>query len=250
MLWRNPEQVSGLTLWASVLLAATLAAVVAWLLGESGLARIKPEQADVMLMGVKLHDVTPETARAAELRSTEIVFAAFGGLLALATGAAGGLVSRSPRKGAAAGLAGLAGGAAVGGLATAVALPLYSRLVADGWSELLTALVAHAGIWVPIGAVAGLALGAGLGGWRRVLRAAAGAAAGALLGAVAFDVLGALAFPLDGTNGPVSTSALSRLAARLFAAIPAAAAALAASGGGRGSTEAQSPCEAGAAEVG
>jgi hypothetical protein len=238
MATRNHETVSGRTLWVPVLLAATLAAVFAWLVGESGLARVAPEQADVMLMGVKLHDVTPETVRAAELRSTAIVFAAFGGLLALATGAAGGLVCRSPQKGAAA------------GLATAVALPLYSRLVADGTSESLTALVAHAGIWVPIGAVAGLALGAGVGGWGRVLRPAAGAAAGALLGAVAFDVVGALAFPLDGTTGPVSTSALSRLAARLFAAIPAAAAALAAIGGGRVPTGSQSPCEAGAADGG
>ena len=228
---RAPEMVAIPILWGSVLLAATLAAVAAWLLGESGLGRVAPEKTDVMLMGVKLHDVTTATVRAAELRSAVVIFASFGGVLGLATGLAGGLTGRSLRTSALAALVGLVAGGAAGGLAPVGVLPAYHSLASGGFPEPLTALVAHAGIWAPIGAAAGLALGLGLGGRGRALRALTGGVFGALLGAVAFDVVGALAFPLDETSRPVSTTALSRLVARLLAAVPSAAVALAAASG-------------------
>ena len=244
----DPETFAGQTPWGPVLLAATLAAVAAWLLGESGLVRIAPETTDVVLMGVKLREVTTETVRAAELRSAVVIFAAFGGMLGLATGAAGGLPLLQPtRRTATAALVGLVAGCATGGFAPVGVLPLYHRLVAGGFPEPLTSLVAHAGIWVPIGAAAGLALGLGLGGRGRVLRALAGAVAGALLGAVAFDVVGALAFPLDQTSRPISTGAGSRLVARLLAAVPASAVALAAATR-RGAAGRQGPATDGAPE--
>ena len=81
----------------------------------------------------------------------------------------------------------------------------------------------HGVIWGPLGAAAGLAVAIGLGEPRLIGRAMVAGLAGAVLGAVAFDVVGAFAFPLAKTDSPISRTWASRLLARLLVTIGTAA---------------------------
>ena len=80
----------------------------------------------------------------------------------------------------------------------------------------------HVGIWAAVGAAGGMAFGIGVGGRDRILRAAVGGLVGAALGAVAFELIGAVFFPMAETPKPVSESMVTRLLARLLVAVPAA----------------------------
>ena len=76
---------------------------------------------------------------------------------------------------------------------------------------------------IPAGMAGGLAMGVGLGpGTRgRLVAAAAGGLLGATLGAVAYELVGALAFSLDKTHLPISAAATTRALACVLAAGPA-----------------------------
>ncbi len=87
-------------------------------------------------------------------------------------------------------------------------------------------LLTHGGIWGAIGAMAGLAMGIGLGGWRSITCCLLGGLAGGVLGAVAYELAGAVVFPLDKTYQPLSETASSRLLGRLAVALCVAAGAV------------------------
>jgi hypothetical protein len=117
------------------------------------------------------------------------------------------------------------------GLGASLALqPLYYQsLQLDRIEQDLTmpALV-HAGIWAAVAAPAGMAFGLGLGGRRvRIARAALGGLLGAVVAAVAYEVLGELAFPQAKTIQPMALTWPPRLMARLLLALLAAAGAAA-----------------------
>ena len=79
-------------------------------------------------------------------------------------------------------------------------------------------------IWGLLGAVAGLAFAVGLGErsvWARALTAGF---AGALIAAVAFDLIGVVAFPGARTDDPISRTWVTRLMARLLVTVVTAAA--------------------------
>jgi hypothetical protein len=159
---------------------------------------------------------------AARATAASLGFLAQGALLGLAAGLAGGLARRSPRAGLMAGAIGAVVGGAAGGLA---ALPLclaFYRHYDVQSSDLLTPLLVHGGIAAAIGATGGAALGAGLGGRHRMARGAAGGLLGALGGAMAYEVIGALAFPLAQTHMPIAATGTTRLLARLVITILAA----------------------------
>ena len=98
-------------------------------------------------------------------------YGVLGAFLGLALGAAGGLARRSPRAAITAALIGLLLGAAAGAGTTFLILPWYHASYAlpspeNANQQLGLALATHGGIWMAVGAVAGLALGLGLGGGR------------------------------------------------------------------------------------
>jgi hypothetical protein len=127
---------------------------------------------------------------------------------------------------AAAGLA-LGGAAATG--AAHVLLSVYFRNVEPEENTLTLPLLTHGGIWAAIGAAAGLAFGLGLGGRGRWARGALGGLLGGVAATMVYDLVGALAFPLDKTSHPVSATVATRLFAQLaVAAFVAAGAALSA----------------------
>src|SRR5262249_36691374 len=64
-------------------------------------------------------------------------------------------------------------------------------------------MIIHAGVWSPIGAVAGLALGVGLGGPRAIALALLGGLAGAVLGTMGYEVASALLYPQARLDHPI-----------------------------------------------
>ena len=87
-----------------------------------------------------------------------------------------------------------------------------ARLVYSDY-EIIISMFMHGMIWGLAGAWAGVAFAVGLGRPRLVVRAAAVGFAGAVLGAIAFELVGAGLFPLASTGEPISTTWPSRLAA-------------------------------------
>src|SRR5262249_48664527 len=82
----------------------------------------------------------------------------------------------------------------------------------------------HGAIWGLLGALAGLAFAVGLGDRSLWVRAVTAGFAGALVGAVAFDLIGVVAFPEARTDDPSSRTRVTRLMARLLVTVAPAAA--------------------------
>ena len=120
---------------------------------------------------------------------------------------------------------------AVGAFTAYVLLTVHFQNADPQDNSLTLALLVHGGIWAGIGAAAGLAFGLGLGGRSRWARAAFGGLVGMEQpAAMAYDVIGALVFPLDKTSQPVSATVVTRLLSQLAVAVfVAAGAALGAS---------------------
>jgi hypothetical protein len=158
-----------------------------------------------------------ETPRV-EAKNTAIAYGMLGAALGSALGLAGGLARRSTRSGLIAALVGALLGGAIGAIMSVVLIPVFYRML-DPETGMMLGLMVHAGIWVPIGAVSGLALGVGLGSPRAMVLALMGGLAGAALGTMAFEVVNALAFPNARLDMPIPELRSSRILAALCVAI-------------------------------
>ena len=100
----------------------------------------------------------------------------------------------------------------------------YARLTYSDY-EMAFSMVMHGGIWGLSGAVAGLAFaaGPGLDDRRFLVLAPIAGFIGAVIGALAFELVGAGLFPLAYTGDPVSADWPSRLTARMLVALGTAA---------------------------
>jgi hypothetical protein len=161
--------------------------------------------------------------RVSQDRVATLSYGVLGALLGLALGAAGGMARRSPPAAITAALIGLVLGAAAGAGTTFLILPWFRASHAipsadNATQELGLALATHGGIWITVGAAAGLALGLGLGGGR-VARAIIGGILGAAVATVIYEVGGAIAFPLDRTYQPTAMAPGPRLLAHLAVAL-------------------------------
>jgi hypothetical protein len=85
----------------------------------------------------------------------------------------------------------------------------------------------HLGLWVLLGAAAGLAFGIGRTEPRRWGITLVGGAIGAAMGTLLYEVLGAFLFPLAETSKPISEAWQTRLMAFLLVALATAAGILA-----------------------
>jgi hypothetical protein len=207
-----------------VALGGLVAGLAAFGIGEATYKRIPARQVMLNTMGTIAPAITSETQSEADVRNAALAFAVLGACLGGCLGLAGGLARRSGLATAAAGLlglllgAGLAVGVSLGSLkAFAEARMTYSEY------DLPLSMLMHGLIWGLSGAAAGLAFAVGRGGWRRLAPATAAGFAGAVLGAIASDLIGAFAFPMADTGDPVSTTWASRLVARLLVALATAA---------------------------
>ena len=114
----------------------------------------------------------------------------------------------------AAGATGLLLGGGVGAALSWLILPIYYAHSTGG--ELSYSLLVHGGIWLAVGAAAGLAFGIGLGGSVRCAPRGTGEACAALLAAVIYEFAGGILFPQALTDRPLSQTWESRLLARLL----------------------------------
>lgn|GEM_PF-1487465 len=207
-------------LWTYGLGAGVLAGLAAGLIGEGVLEWFNPNinPASIHAPAAELH------AQAALLRRTEIQQVALamgllGGLLGLSLGLASGLARRSVRAAGMAAVVGLILGTAAGMGSSFCVMPYYiiNRNFIGG--SFRAPLLIHAALWVPIGAMGGLALGLGLGEWRRTARAVLGGLVGGALGTLLYEVLSAILFPLSLNYQPLSDTWDSRVTARLLVAL-------------------------------
>jgi hypothetical protein len=198
-------------LWLGAVLTAVVAAVGAWLLGESGLMSVAPVKVAVPTAGVIIMAPTTATTRAANVQTAARQFGAFGALLGLLLGLMGGWSRGGARPAVVAAFVGLFAGGMTGAVAPLIVVRAYFRWFGDGTDELIPSMLLHTGLWTAFGAAAGLALAIGSGDRRQLAWAALGGATGAVLGAVLYDLLGAVVFPLDQTGEPLAATRRARL---------------------------------------
>ncbi len=207
-----------------VLLAAVLAGVVAWLVGETDLVEVKPKQFLMNVMGAMTTSSTGESEMAAKVASAARVYGVLGAALGLSLGIAGYLSRRKPVKAWVPALLG-AGLGALAGYATSYAgVPMFERSRLTHPVELMPSMLLHGSIWGAIGAACGLTFGVGA-GVRPILlvRCLLGGLVGALVGTTLFETLGVVFFSSDQTGDPVSLSSGSRLLGRLLICVFSAA---------------------------
>jgi hypothetical protein len=164
----------------------------------------------------------------ARIACETITFAATGGLLGLVLGLAGGISRRSIKWATLAGLLGLVvGGLAEAGSAYGTLQFIYTKIDVQS-EDLLQSMLSHLALWAVIGLAGGLAFGLGLGGRGAWWKAAAGGLVGFALATVAYELIGALVLPTDGTHQPFGDSARSRVLAQVLITLGAAIGAVAA----------------------
>lgn len=212
-------------LWLLTLGAGLLAGLISWAGGEAAIAAFPTERELVYpedynkLSGyqkqARASEIQGRAIRAAERKRAAAGFALLGLTLGLGLGLIGGRAAGSPRTAAiGAGGGGLAG-AAVGGLVSWVAVPLFFRFH-DPEIGLMILFATHAAIFTAIGGAAGLALG--LGDRPTMARAVPGGLAGGFIGTFALTVVYSLAFPLMRTQEPIASEPAPRLLMYLCAA--------------------------------
>jgi hypothetical protein len=210
-------------LWLALIVTALLAAAGAWLLGESGVARAVAANAAIPTMGQIVMATTAATVQAADVKNAVRLFGAFGAILGLMLGLAGGWSRGDARAAWGAAVVGLIAGGVTGAAVPFFVVRAFHHWQREGADELIYSMVMHSGLLTLPGAVAGLALAIGLGNKRRLVHAALGGASGAIVGAIAYDLIGAFAFPFASTGDPIAATAAARFAQLIVPAVAIAA---------------------------
>jgi hypothetical protein len=196
---------------------AMLAAVVAWLIGESTFNYFKASLAasENYRNPTALNQEMPGV----NARNGALTYGVLGGLLGVALGAAGGLARRTVAGTMRGAIVGLVLGTLAGALPSIVLMPWQWRHRNDDPAslELLTPLLLHLGLWSAIGFAAGIAFEIGFEGFKplRLLGAALAGLVGATLGIFMYEVAGAFLFPSDHTTDPFPGTSAMRLLARI-----------------------------------
>ncbi len=201
----------------SLALGGLAAGLAAFALGEATYSLIPADRATFNTMGTMVTAATAETTAVAEVRNAALAFGLLGLCLGGSLGIAGGLAAKSATRAAMAGLLGAILGAAPAVVVSLSLLPYLMRTrLAHVDLEIILSIMTHGLIWGLAGAAAGLAFAVGLGQGRGAGRAMIGGLVGAVAGAIAYDMIGAVLFPLALTGEPVSITATTRLLARLL----------------------------------
>ncbi|WP_145277241.1 hypothetical protein [Tautonia plasticadhaerens] len=199
---------------AVVLIAGVLATAFSWTAGEVAYGRFAPSALADPMLGPTAGGASSEDIHRGLVLEATLTYAVQGAVLGLLLGLAGAAAGGSKRSAAVGGVAGLVLGGLVGAGAAFGLASVYLENADPISHDLLLPLATHASLWGLIGGVGGLALGlGGGGGGARVAKAAVGGLVGGAIGAAAYEILGAILFPLARTSEPVADST----AARLFA---------------------------------
>lgn len=204
---------------ALVWMAAALAALVAWVLGEAFYEVIPAERVLQNISGNQVMIPNLATESVATTRNAALAFGVSGLCLAGFLGVAGGLARRSIPATLTAGMVGSVLGFILGAAVCLGLLPtfLHARYYYDEY-ELAISFAMHGVIWAPLGACAGLAFAIGRSRSGFMVRAILAGLSGALLGSIGYEILGAGVFPMANTSQPVSNWWLTRLLAQVLLA--------------------------------
>jgi hypothetical protein len=177
-------------------------------------------------MGQAIERATFEDRAAADAKNATLAYTAFGLVLGVGLGAAGGLAGQSSRRAVLCAATGGVLGAVLSFGAALALLRVYFRAEDTSQAELsrdlMIPLLVHVGCWSAAGLAAGVAYGIGRGGGSsRVASAALGGALGAALGAVLYEVICASALPHSGSTTPLPWSMTARLLSRVLVAVGA-----------------------------
>ena len=207
--------------WGLALLTGLTAGITAWLIGEAIHGRFGPPEfvniansSGGTLGGPEIEKLSL-AQRAAQTFEATLAFASLGSVLGLALGLAGGVARGSTRSALKAAIVGSLLGGAAGAALTKVMLPVYFRILDPDTNDLIVGIMIQVVISSAIGAVGGVAFGIGLGDRNRFVRAVIGGVLGTVAGALVFEMVGAIAFPLDKITNPISMTWGTRLFARL-----------------------------------
>ncbi len=224
----QPARVNSARVWAAGLVAAVVASVGAWLLGELTVGAFQPRLESVRdaISGRMLLQPTTGSTNAADFKNAVLDHAVVGCVTGLVLGLAGGLAGRALRKGVVAGVGAQAVGALVGAATAWGLFPFLYRSLVPDVHDLLTPILIHGGIYAAVGAVAGGAFALGAGYPRLMFHAAADACVAGFLASAIYHLAGIMLFPAGGSTEPVAGSRIVRLLAvsvlSIFVAVAAA----------------------------
>jgi hypothetical protein len=205
------------------LVAGFVAGLAAFGIGEATSELIPAETVQFDFFGAARQTVSRDTPRVVT-RTAALAFGVLGVCLGGSLGIAGGLARRSAPAAAAGGLLGAVLGGLIGAGSTMGLIPFSLQMRSlHPKTDLIIGMLVHGTIWGALGIAAGLAVAVGLGEPRLAVRAAASGFVGAVLGAIAFDLIGAFAFPLANTDSAISRTWATRLIARLLVGVGTAA---------------------------
>ncbi len=205
---------------AIALTAGVTAGLVSWVACEWVHDVFRPRLFEVPKWEAVWMEPTLESQYAANLKNAALASAVLGCAATFAMGLAGGLAARAPSRGIFVGLSAQAMGSLVGAV-TALALipvfhPVLQRPFRTVTNDVWLPLVMHAGVWAAVAAVGGAAFAIGMGCKSRLPNAIGFAAAGALLAAVFYQLIGTCLPPGAGATGPVGRWSVVRLMAMLL----------------------------------
>jgi hypothetical protein len=190
------------------LAAGLLAGVASWLVSEAILEAYR----EILSPQVRREadaELVRQFARA-RLTSALGTFTALGAIVGISLGLAGGLARGSASAGAKAALLGCVLGSLAGISTSFLVLPHFFRTHDPQSQDLVQPLLTVGAICSSVGAAGGLAFGIGLGRRDQWLKSLVGGLVGAALATVVYEVVGAIAFPADRTELPISESAATR----------------------------------------
>jgi hypothetical protein len=203
-----------------VVIGGLLAGLVGFAAGEATYQVFPAEKVEQNLMGSKIRAPNRATTTEAARRNGALTFGILGVCLGTCLGMAGGLARRSTSVAVAGALLGALLGLALGAGVSWAALPWFMMIRLDYMDyDLMISLCMHGLIWGLLGASAGLAFAVGLGEPRLCGKVLAAGFVGAVLGTVAFEVVGAVVFPMAETDEPISETWATRLMARLLVTV-------------------------------
>jgi hypothetical protein len=197
------------------MVSGIIAGLAAFVIGEATSELIPPDTVKFDFFGAARAQITRDTARVVT-RMAALAFGVLGVCLGGCLGIAGGLARRSASGCVSGGLFGAVLGGILGAGGALALLPFSMEMrVQHPNNDLIIGILLHSIIWGPLGAAAGLAFAIGLGQPRLIGRALVAGFAGAVVGAVAYDLIASFAFPLAKTDSAISLTWTSRLLARL-----------------------------------
>jgi hypothetical protein len=200
--------------WAFAIVAAIVATLASWVVGERNVEAFQPRLFLVQLLGQTSMQPTFESQNAANKKNAILAHAIYGCVLGLVMGLAGGLAAGSLQRGVIVGLGAQAAGAVVGVIAALVFLPFFYRHTVPDPNDLLSPILLHGAIWAAIGGVAAAAFACAAGCPVRLLPLAVGdACVAAFLASVVYHLLSAEVFPESRSIDPVAGWPIVRLLA-------------------------------------